>query len=585
MRQRAIIFLLICTLHPHVTWERPPLGSRGSYDPHATDSGKWYSCAQPPVPGGVFLMSDEEVLALREKVRSMFVHAYTSYMTYAYPKDELKSVSCGGLTSWGNCSLTLIDSLDSLVVLGFPQEFTRAASSLLETLEFDRDMNVSVFETNIRVLGGLLSTYLLGSKFDLLTKEQLDKLLHVAHDLGQRLLPAFDTVTGIPYGTVNLRHGVPPNETPITCTACGSSFTLEFGLLTLLTGDTRFEKVARRAVHALWSYRSMLGLLGNHIDTTNGKWTAHDASVGSATDSFYEYLLKASMLFNDAEYQTMFEESYKSAQRHLRIGLWYINVNMNSGQLTSTIFDSLMAFWPGMQALHGDFSDAVGTAAAFYYVWLRYGMIPDYWDIPSQRPSPLRPAYPLRPELAESLYYISRVQPNNMQWRSMARTMVESLDHYTHKPCGFCGIDDVRSRKLLDRMDSFFLAETLKYLYLIFDDTNWIHKGWVFSTEGHPFSFDLPPSTTSPHKGDKVWHPPKSTTMLHALLESESSPTDNQSNPNNSNKPKLSQCIDPWCQSHATVPMSLWEVPVALSCTPEGICFNPLLRTHSLNPE
>lgn len=65
----------------------------------------------------------------------------------------------------------------------------------------------------------------------------------------------------MPFGTVNLRYGVPPGETPVTCTAGIATFTVEFGTLSRLTGDEVFEKTALRAINALWETRSKIGLV------------------------------------------------------------------------------------------------------------------------------------------------------------------------------------------------------------------------------------------------------------------------------------------------------------------------------------
>ena len=94
----------------------------------------------------------------------------------------------------------------------------------------------------------------------------------MAVDLGQRLLPAFDTATGVPYGTVNLRAGVPPGETLVTSLAGGGTHLLEFAALSRVTGLTEFERVARGALRALWARRSPLELVGNHIDIRTGGW-------------------------------------------------------------------------------------------------------------------------------------------------------------------------------------------------------------------------------------------------------------------------------------------------------------------------
>lgn len=73
---------------------------------------------------------------------------------------------------------------------------------------------------------------------------------------------AFQTPTGMPYGTVNLLHGVNPGETPVTCTAGIGTFIVEFATLSSLTGDPVFEDVARVALTRLWESRSDIGLVG-----------------------------------------------------------------------------------------------------------------------------------------------------------------------------------------------------------------------------------------------------------------------------------------------------------------------------------
>lgn len=79
--------------------------------------------------------------------------------------------------------------------------------------------------------------------------------------LGLLLPPAFQTSSGMPFGTVNLLKGVSPSETPVTCTAGVGTFILEFATLSRLTGDETFEQVARRALRALWKTRSDIGLV------------------------------------------------------------------------------------------------------------------------------------------------------------------------------------------------------------------------------------------------------------------------------------------------------------------------------------
>lgn len=60
-----------------------------------------------------FDFSQERIHFYRDKVKSMFYHAYNGYLEHAYPSDELKPLTCTGQDTWGGYSLTLVDSLDA----------------------------------------------------------------------------------------------------------------------------------------------------------------------------------------------------------------------------------------------------------------------------------------------------------------------------------------------------------------------------------------------------------------------------------------------------------------------------------------
>ncbi len=94
----------------------------------------------------------------------MFYHAYNGYLKHAYPLDELKPLTCKGMDTWGSYSLTLVDALDTLLIMGNYTEFARASAVVLDSIDFDANINVSVFETNIRIIGGLLSAHMLSGK-------------------------------------------------------------------------------------------------------------------------------------------------------------------------------------------------------------------------------------------------------------------------------------------------------------------------------------------------------------------------------------------------------------------------------------
>lgn len=451
-------------------------------------SGNFFICRS--LADGV---TAEEARQLRDEVREMFYHAFDGYMEHAFPLDELRPLSCEGEDSLGGYALTLVDSLDTLALLGDRERFTTSVEWIGKNLQFDINKTVSVFETTIRVLGGLLSAHLIASDYATGMKipSYDNQLLNLAEDLARRLLPAFDTPTGIPFGSVNLLHGVDEHESKITSTAGGGTLTLEFGVLSRLTNDPIFEQVTKKAVLGIWARRSKLNLVGAHINVFTGEWTQKDAGIGTSIDSFYEYLLKAYLLFGDEEYLYIFQESYQAAMHYLFNDPWYVEVNMDSAAIVWLLFNSLQAFWPGLQVLAGDIDPAVRTHAAFFSVWKRYGFTPEGFNLATLTIQQGQKSYPLRPELIESTYLLYKAT-RDPRYLDAGRDMVASLQYGTRCPCGYCHISDVEFHKKEDHMESFFLAETVKYLWLLFDlavgPDNLVENGpykYIFSTEGH----------------------------------------------------------------------------------------------------
>ncbi|XP_011298856.1 ER degradation-enhancing alpha-mannosidase-like protein 2 isoform X1 [Fopius arisanus] len=450
----------------------------------------------------------KDLVHLKTEVKSMFDHAYSSYLRYAYPFDELRSLSCDGFDTWGSFSLTLIDALDTLAVMGNFTEFRRVAEIISSRKNFEANINVSVFETNIRVVGGLLSAHLLSRKAGVKLEPGWPcngPLLRLAEDMARRLLPAFDTPTGMPYGTVNLKYGVPEGETPITCTAGIGTFVLEFGTLSRLTGDPIYEEVAMNAVKALHFHRSKIGLVGNHVDVVTGHWTATDSGIGAGVDSYFEYLAKGTLLLQEPFLGNMFHEFRRAIETYVRKGDWHLWVSMNEGQVTLPVFQSLDAYWPGVLSLFGEIDDAMKSLHNYHKVWKQFGFTPEFYNIVQGEAGTNRESYPLRPELIESVMYLYRAtkDPFLIQF---GVDILRSLQHSAKTSCGYATINDVRDHKKADRMESFFLAETTKYLYLLFDTDNFIHNngqvgevvrtqwgqcvvdagGYVFNTEAHP---------------------------------------------------------------------------------------------------
>ncbi|CAN6717914.1 unnamed protein product [Malus baccata var. baccata] len=360
---------------------------------------------------------------LRDKVRKMFYHAYDNYMIHAFPHDELKPLSksfTDSLSELGNLklehlpqgysgsALSLIESLSSLVIMGNNTEFESAIIWLSDNLKFDVDARVNLFECNIRVLGGLVSAHLLASDSSNRLGQGVYKnqLLTLAEDLGKRFLPAFNTPTGLPYAWINLKYGVMENETTETSTSGCGSLILEMGALSRLTGDPKYESAALRALRKLWGMRSSLNLLGTTLDISTGEWLEYSSGIGAGVDSFYEYLFKAHILFGKEEFWRMFHSAYIAVQKYFRHGPWYHEADMRTGKATYWQLTSLQAFWPGLQVLVGDIAAANSSHREFFYVWEKFGVIPERYLLDHQMLHPTEKYYPLRPELAESTFYL-----------------------------------------------------------------------------------------------------------------------------------------------------------------------------------
>ncbi|KAJ3180502.1 alpha mannosidase-like protein [Geranomyces variabilis] len=463
-------------------------------------------------------MTRERRLQLRDKVKEQFNHGYDNYMTHAFPHDELNPVTCTGRSrdsnpdNWnvndvlGNFSLTLIDSLDAHAIMGDTKRFEDAVRLVIRHVNFDLDSRVQVFEVTIRVLGALLSAHTLAvhPTIGFQIPWYADELLVLARDLGDRLMPAFDTPTGIPWPRVNLRTGVLPYEAASTCSAGAGTLLLEFGVLSRLTGDPKYEAAAKHALLSVWGRRSPLDLIGNTINVLDGKWINELAGIGAGIDSFYEYLFKSYVLFGESEYVDAWDVAYQGLIKHVRDerGLLYKTINMNTGALATTWMDSLAAFFPGLQVLAGDLKNAAALHQLYFAIWTRYSALPERFDFNTRAPT--ISSYPLRPELIESTYmlYLATRDPWYLE---VGERFVNDFEKMARVRCGFASLADVEAGTHEDRMESFFLSETLKYLYLLFDEENFVHTlhdNHVFTTEGHllllPYSLQNHQSASAP---------------------------------------------------------------------------------------
>jgi mannosidase alpha-like ER degradation enhancer 3 len=469
--------------------------------------------------------ADEWMLQKRElklRAHEMFMHAYGGYMEYAFPHDELMPISCKprirGVTpsrgdvddSLGNFSLTLVDALDTLAVVGEYEEFAKAVRFIVDNVRFDADLVVSVFETNIRIVGGLISGHLLS----ILVKERHPELLYwyngellkMAAEVADRLMPAFNTTSGIPHPRVNLKRGMPAElkKQHDTCTACAGTMILEWAALSRLTGNLIYEEKARKAMDFLWNQRHRgSDLMGTVLNVHSGDWVRRDSGIGAGIDSYYEYTLKAYILLGEEDYLYRFNKHYDAVMRYLSKGPLFVDVHMHKPNIASRSYmDSLLAFWPGLQVLKGDLKGAIEMHEMLYLVVQKHQFLPEAFTHDLQVHWA---QHPLRPEFLESTYLLYRAT-KDPHYLEVAQKVMDSLDENVRTSCGFASVKDVRTMEKEDQMESFVLSETFKYLYMIFAEPNDLlfdPDNYVLTTEAHflPLSMaELPNETVLPRR-------------------------------------------------------------------------------------
>lgn len=422
--------------------------------------------------------ADAEQREMAKRVRGEFLHAWDGYKQYAWGHDDLKPLS-KSYHDWYKDSLlmTPVDALDTMLLMGLEKEAREARELIVTKLSFDQDIYVKNFEITIRMLGGLLSSYQLSGD---------QRLLNLADDLGNRLLPAFNSSTGMPYVGVNLKTG--KVRDPETNPAEIGTLLIEFGTLSKLTGKSVYYDKAKRALVELYNRRSPLGLVGSGINVETGKWTDVTSHIGGGIDSYYEYLLKGWLLFGDKDCEQMWKTSIEAINKYVAeeasTGFWYGQVDMNTGKRTGHTFGALDAFLPGELALSGDLDRARRLEDSAFKMWTTFGIEPELIDYSTMKVA--YNGYDLRPEIIESAYYLFHFT-KDPRYLEMGHIFYDSLVKYCRTNTGYAALKNVETKEKEDRMESFFLAETLKYLYLLFAPPDALDlKTHVFNTEAHP---------------------------------------------------------------------------------------------------
>lgn len=419
-----------------------------------------------------------------DKVKQEFLFAWNNYKKYAWGHDELSPLT-ESYHDWYGQSLLLtpVESYDTMLLMSLKKEAEEDKTLILDSLSFDKDIPVSNFEITIRMLGGLLSAYELdGNK----------GFLKLATDLANRLMPVFDSPTGMPYRFVNLKTGKTSGD--ISNPAEIGSLIIEWGTLSRLTGNPIYFQKAKKALVALFDRRSKkTGLVGATINVNTGEWVDGEGSIGGGIDSYYEYLIKGAILFHDKQLRHMWDVSVKAVDKYLAQDidgeLWYGWANMETGVVNKPYFGSLDAFFPAELALGGELKRAEELQNSCYKMWLYYGIEPEEIDYKTMKI--VSSGYYLRPENIESNYYMYEFT-HNPEYLCRAATYLNTLIYNCRVKHGFVSLSDVRTKQKINDMPSYFLAETLKYLYLTFAPDSVLNfNDVIFNTEAHPMQRDF----------------------------------------------------------------------------------------------
>lgn len=417
--------------------------------------------------------------AQMKRVQEAAAHAWKGYMTYAKGFDDLKPLTLSG-KNWYKYSLlmTPVDAWDTFTLLGLKKEASQARELVLTSLDFDVDNEIQVFEITIRQLGALITAY---------ERDKNVAILNLAKDLADRMLPAFNTPTGMPYRYVHLQTGKLRDS--INNPAEIGTLLLEFGQLSKITGNPVYFNVAKKAIMEVYKRSGPLGLPGEQINVITGEWKSQATHISGYIDSYYEYLYKGWLLFGDKDFKNAFEHHAAAIKKHLFAetdhGLFMKHVNMETGELLSSEYGALDAFYAGLLALSGDVPSAMRNQEANYYMWTHFNVEPEAFDFKAD--TLISAYYILRPENIESCYYLNQFTHDD-KYLFMGENMVNDIIKNCKTDEAYASLKNVRSLEKYNSMESFFFGETLKYAWLLFAPENTVNlKKQVFNTEAHLF--------------------------------------------------------------------------------------------------
>ncbi|XP_063824028.1 mannosyl-oligosaccharide alpha-1,2-mannosidase IA isoform X2 [Ostrinia nubilalis] len=449
-----------------------------------------------------------DVTQKRLYVAQMMRHAWNNYKLYAWGKNELKPISkrahLSSVFGGGELGATIVDGLDTLYLMGMHDEFREGRDWVAEHLHIGEvDSDLSVFETTIRFVGGLLSCYALTG--DAVFKDK-------AAEVADALLPAFETPTGLPYALINPSTKVGRQyhwSGPNSILSEVGTLHMEFTYLSDVTGKDVYRQKVDRIREVLNNAEKPNDLYPNFINPRTGQWGQKHISLGALGDSFYEYLLKAWLVSDreDSQARVMFDAAMQAAlDKMLRVspsGLAYL-AEVKYGRVFEEKMDHLSCFAGGMFALA---STTLENSLSERYMDVAKKLTHTCHESYARADTKLGPeafrfsgavearaqksnekVYLLRPETFESYFIMWRLT-RDQKYRDWGWEAVQALEKHCRVEGGYTGLVNVyhQSPQGDDVQQSYFLAETLKYLYLLFADDSLLSLDeWVLNTEAHP---------------------------------------------------------------------------------------------------
>ncbi|KLU84222.1 endoplasmic reticulum mannosyl-oligosaccharide 1,2-alpha-mannosidase [Magnaporthiopsis poae ATCC 64411] len=452
----------------------------------------------------------------RARVVDAFELSWAAYERYAWGYDEFYPVSKKGRQmAKSGLGWIIVDSLDTMMLMNLTTQLKHARQWITKSLTYDQDQDVNTFETTIRMVGGLLSAHYLSTEFpDMAPLAEDDPgtpgedlYLEKAKDLADRLLSAFETPSGIPLASVNLAKfkGIASHaDGGASSTAEATTLQLEFKYLAKLTGEKLFWDKAEKVMEVVDGLNQWDGLVPIFLNPATGKFQGENIRLGSRGDSYYEYLIKQYLQTNKKEqvYSDMWHEALGGVRKHL---------------VTYTEPSGFTIIGERPDGLERPLSPKMDWKEDF--IAYTPDHLPNHWRRPRPyffRPSSFAPRHAARPwrkdfivkefdshnlqrpETVESLFYMWRIT-GDTKYRDWGWEMFSSFMEHTAVPDagGFTSLSNANKVPPVtrDNMESFWLAETLKYFYLLFSPNDLLPLDRiVINTEAHPLPrFDMGP--------------------------------------------------------------------------------------------